>query len=302
MELGFYLSISKSIVTKDVINQGKVLNPTFDTSLIGDLVKYLEEEPLYPPYWNDFGELARRTRFLGDLVASADDSQITWQKEALLDAVDSSAALLYPFLPQEPTARPSLSGLRSSTQLKSPGFVIPTGNEDVRFAAHLIISLRDVLKSELPIQIAYAGDGHLSPESRQLLGKVTARGTQGLDFLDLLSIFDDSALRLQESKNAVRSFAVLASKFEKVILVDPDTVFLQKPEVLFEQPALHKSRAVLFRDQRYPQRISAEYHQSWSAQVTHANSASNTSQNSAQRSQGWEMRLPLLQKRAVSMC
>ena len=47
---------------------------------------------------------------------------------------------------------------------------------------------------------------------------------------------------------ALRPFAILASSFKKVILTDADTVFLQNPELLLEEPGFKKTGALFYHD------------------------------------------------------
>ena len=46
----------------------------------------------------------------------------------------------------------------------------------------------------------------------------------------------------------MRPFSILASSFKKVILTDADTVFLQNPELLLEEPGFKKTGALFYHD------------------------------------------------------
>lgn len=255
---------------------------THDTSsLRNTLVEYFEDYPLTPPHKENFGELGRRTRLLKELLILADHSTAAARKESLKADANRIANLLYPFLARPGTpSRSSLTDLRDSFIPGSSGIVIPVGNHNVRYAAHLIRSLRNVLKSTLPIQIVYAGDDDLSAANRDFLAGLpsdsfrTVRsitkstpndGT--LEFIDILTIFDDSALKLKTGGWAIKPFAALGSTFEKVILLDADAVFVQKPEVLFEHPAFQRSGAFLFRDRLLWQHAFQDRHTWWKTQI-----------------------------------
>lgn len=237
-----------------------------------DLVQYFEDFPLGPPYKDRFGELGRRTRLLRDLLVSADNNHAPSQRKSLLDVVDKSALILYPFL-----QRPGLSHLRSSIVPGSVGIVIPAGDNNVRFASHLISSLRHVLDSELPIQIVYAGDSDLSVSNRKFLAELVASTGHPLQFLDILTVFDDSTLKLREGGWAIKPFAVLGTSFEKVILLDADAVFLQKPEALLDHPGFQRTGALLFRDRLLWQHAFGERHQWWHDQIRRPSGELNTS-------------------------
>ncbi|KAJ0106838.1 hypothetical protein J7T55_014913 [Diaporthe amygdali] len=257
-----------------------VIISNFEPKLTADLVQYFEDYPLVPPYKDRFGELGRRTRLLRDLLESADSNHVPSQRSSLLDIIDKTALLLFPFLRGPPTNSNSAGGLtnlRSSIEPGSVGIVIPAGNNNVRFAAHLISSLRNVLNSRLPIQIVYAGDRDLSASNRHFLAELVASSGQALDFLDILTVFDDSTLKLQEGGWAIKPFAVLGSNFEKIVLLDSDAVFLQKPEVLLDHSGFQHTGALLFRDRLLWQHAFSDRHQWWHSQIKRPSDELNTS-------------------------
>lgn len=249
------------------------LTGTTEWAVETEILQYFEDYPLSPPHKENFGELGRRTRLLRDLVVSADREKTISRKQVLLDAVNRIAVLLYPFLHQHSTQEPQsaspFSDLRASFVPKSVGIVIPAGNHNVRFASHLICSLRNVLKSTLPIQIVFAGDDDLSHANRDFLANLpdTAGNAPSLEFVDITSVFNDSTLKLKEGGWAIKPFAALGSKYEKVIVMDADAVFLQKPEVLLQSPAFERTGAFLFRDRLLWQHAFKERHQWWKSQI-----------------------------------
>ena len=72
------------------------------------------------------------------------------------------------------------------------GIVICTGDGIAREAAHLIVYLRNVHNSKLPIDIAYIGDADLSPRSRSFLSQLG----ENIYFIDLTTVFDNNLLHL----------------------------------------------------------------------------------------------------------
>ncbi|WQF87070.1 Putative alpha-mannosyltransferase, nucleotide-diphospho-sugar transferase [Colletotrichum destructivum] len=132
---------------------------------------------------------------------------------------------------------------------RNAGIVIPTGRGTLRFACHLVASLRHVHRTKLPIQIVYAGDEDLSQEDRDTIVEAAAGADDGhVEFLDILTVFNDTTLRLAEGGWAIKPFAALGSRFEEVILLDADVVFLQPPEQLLQQRAYRERGALLFHD------------------------------------------------------
>lgn len=242
-----------------------------EPGLGADIVQYFEDYPLTSPHKENFGELGRRTRILRDLWNSADQSKASSQKQGLLDAVNWIAVLLFPFLtsPKNPQSSSPLTDLRSSFRAGSAGVVIPAGDHNVRYAAQLICSLRNVLNTELPIQVVYAGDDDLSPKNRQFLTDLPNRANHQtpLEFLDILTVFDDSTLNLRDGGWAIKPFAALGTSFEKVIILDADAVFLQQPEVLLHHPAFERTGAFLFRDRLLWQHGFPDRHEWWVSQI-----------------------------------
>ncbi|AEO68710.1 62a8f7d4-c629-42d4-8d89-b519a79487d4 [Thermothielavioides terrestris] len=245
-----------------------------DHAHLQNLVQYFTDYPLQPPYKDVFGELGRRTRIVADWLVLAGNATLhPADKAALEDAAEQALTSMYPFLqnpPKNPSSRTPFADLRASFRPGSAGIVIPTGDKTLRFAAHLIGSLRSVLGSSLPIQIAYAGDGDLAPASRARLAKLAA-----LEFLDLTTVFDGATLRFDTPSGgwASKAFAALASPYETVILADADAVFLQPPEALLRQPAFARTGAYLFHDRLLWQHAFAERHAWWRAQIRRPSAA-----------------------------
>lgn len=276
----FRLESNTLLDTSSSSHAPEAIISNFEPKLTTDLVQYFEDFPLVPPYKDRFGELGRRTRVLRDLLVSADNNHAPSQRNFLVETVDKTALILFPFLggrPTHPNSAGGLTNLRSSIVPGSVGIVIPAGNNNVRFAAHLISSLRNVLNSGLPIQIVYAGDGDLSASNRLFLAGLVESSGQALDFLDILTVFDDSTLKLQEGGWAIKPFAVLGSRFEKVILLDSDAVFLQKPEALLDHAGFQRTGALLFRDRLLWQHAFSDRHKWWHSQIKRPSGELNTS-------------------------
>ncbi|PWY80774.1 hypothetical protein BO94DRAFT_470555 [Aspergillus sclerotioniger CBS 115572] len=250
---------------------------TTDNALITDLSHYFADYPIQKPFKERYGELGRRNRVLRDWLIQADTSSDP-TKALLLNAVEEVAISQYPFLqnPQQPKSHHPLGDLRSSFDPNSAGIVIPTSDKTLRYAAHLIGSLRSVLNSTLPIQVVYAGDDDLSPTNRNHLSSLAASGPP-ITFLDILTIFDDTTLKLQTGGWAIKAFAALGSTFEKVILADADAVFLQPPEVLLHQEAFLHKGALLFHDRLLWKHAFEGRHEWWRDQIRRPSDEMNAS-------------------------
>ncbi|KAG8676733.1 hypothetical protein FPOAC1_002741 [Fusarium poae] len=233
--------------------------------------KFLLNNPIESPYKTQFWEVGQRSkqigRWLGALDALPPKSR---QSKDISIAAETVSQNLFPFIQksdEDPESVTPLADLRNSYRRGSRGIIISVGGgeESVRFASHLIVSLRQVLHSKLPIQIAYAGDEDLSPRDRVRIQSL--KGATDMEFLNVLSVFDDSTLKLQGAGWAIKPFALLASKFEQAILIDADAVFLQKPEKLFNEAPYVNTGAYLFHDRLLWRSMFPERHTWWRDQV-----------------------------------
>ena len=119
------------------------------------------------------------------------------------------------------------------------------GSNNFLFAVQHIQTLRNVLHSTLPIQVAYASDDDLHYSDRVLLQNLGPN----IETLNLLDHFDESIAGLKTGTWAQKPFAMLASRFEKVIIVDADTIFMQKPDKVFDdEPGLVETGTMFYHD------------------------------------------------------
>ena len=227
--------------------------------------EYFVDYPLPP---SEFGKMGKRLQVLRDWIAASEDYHMTAeQAEFLRDRVDKTAISLFPFL-RDPNqaSNTSLSHLRQRFELGTMGIVIPTGQGTFRYACHLIGNLRDTLGSKLPIEIVYAGDSDLPSEYRDFITQLSSNITT----MDITQVFDDTTLDLQHGGWAIKTFAALASRYEQVILLDADVVFLQAPEAILEHHSgYQKTGALLFHDRLLWQGAFKERHEWWEKQLEH---------------------------------
>jgi alpha 1,3-mannosyltransferase len=64
--------------------------------------------------------------------------------------------------------------------------------------------------------------------------------------LDVIATLSDEFMDLRHGSWAVKPFAILASQFEQVMLIDADVVFVQPPEVLFDHAGYRETGALFF--------------------------------------------------------
>lgn len=234
------------------------------STIVEPVAQYFIDYPLDGPNYRDqFGELGKRVQLLTSWILASHQHP---KDHLLKKSIESVSESMFPFIKNtsNPDNLTPLTSLKNSYVPGSTGIVVPVGVKNFRFACHLIFILRTVLHSKLPIQIAYAGDGDLPLENRKsLLGLV-----KDIQFLDVLSVLDDESMALDRSW-AIKPFAVLASTFEKLILLDADIVFLQPPETLLSRIDFQETGALFFHDRLLWQGAFPERHEWWQEQMKH---------------------------------
>lgn len=127
----------------------------------------------------------------------------------------------------------------------SKGIVICTGNKHFRLT---LVGLRALalIGNELPIEVVYSTSDDLSLENRKELEK----SFPNIRLIDLSTTsIDDNYLELRGWE--IKPFAVLASKFRHVLLMDADVLFLEKPSILFENSYYLKTGTLFFYDRTF---------------------------------------------------
>ncbi|KKY27995.1 putative glycosyl transferase [Phaeomoniella chlamydospora] len=128
---------------------------------------------------------------------------------------------------------------------KGSSLIMTVGSGNAQLAASLIVGLRNVLKSKIPIEIAYASNHDLPLPTRE---KLRGLGSD-IHMIDMTEVFDDDYIRLSRGGYAMKPFAMLASQYEKTILVDADVVFFESPDNLFStHPGLIDTGTLFYHD------------------------------------------------------
>jgi hypothetical protein len=121
------------------------------------------------------------------------------------------------------------------------GIVICAGNEQAKMTIATIDMIRSIHHSVLPVEIVYAGDKDLSPEWRRKILEIPNTKT-----IDITTIFDNEYIGFDGWD--MKPFAILASSFQNVLLMDSDVVFLQNPDLLFTSQTFLNYNTIFFRD------------------------------------------------------
>jgi len=225
----------------------EVLYKTFRKNLITeDFISLKQKEEAHTKLWNlVFGKYSK--------MKENNKSEIT--RDIL---IENSSFLLKEDITELPIAQKLLATLHQSLyswvyhghyksfaqiieSSSGKGIVICVGNYHFNLARSSIDTIRNVLKSSLPIEIFYNGENDLSVEKREILLEF-----DDVYLTDISKFFDNEIINL--GGWAIKPFSILASRFEEVILMDADAVYIRDPEVLFEDEGYIEKGTVFFRD------------------------------------------------------
>ena len=110
----------------------------------------------------------------------------------------------------------------------------------------------------------YAGNEDLPPPQRTFIESLG----QNIETIDVTAILDNKLLKLEEVGWATKPFAVLASTFEQILLLDADAIFLQRPEEVFDHhPGYLETGALLFHDRLLWQGAYKARHEWWETEL-----------------------------------
>ncbi|RCH96026.1 hypothetical protein CU097_010812 [Rhizopus azygosporus] len=121
------------------------------------------------------------------------------------------------------------------------GIVMCVGEDQFKHAASAVRALREVLKSDLPIEIFYINQYDLSKGKRDYF-----EAFKNVKTVDISTIINDEYT--QFGGWAIKPYAMLASSFRHVILMDADVFMFQKPDTLFEDEGYKRTGALFFLD------------------------------------------------------
>lgn len=229
-----------------------------------DTLEYLLKFPLAP---TEFGHMGQRVQLIAHRLVLLEENKMCMtaqQLQTLAERLDEAIVASFPFI-RNPLSHPEMpfQALRNRYKKGSKGIVISLGKRDFQYACHLIRGIRRGLGSTLPIQIAYAGDGDLPLEYRE---NIMSLGND-IETLDLLSLIDDTTMDLAHGRFAIKPVAMLLSSFEQVMVIDADAVFLQPPEVLFENKGYQETGTYFFHDRLMYQHAFPERRERWNSHL-----------------------------------
>jgi hypothetical protein len=143
--------------------------------------------------------------------------------------------------------------VRSHSGKEAParrGIVITAGNKQFKYTSQLISTIRHGLNNSIPIEVYYYGREDLRRDRREFLQK-TFDNVRTIDLSSVL-YFNESFVRLQDGAWAMKPFAMMATNFTEVMLLDADSVVLADPDDFFLEPGYKATGTLFFHDRLVP--------------------------------------------------
>ncbi|KAJ3061191.1 hypothetical protein HDU99_005640, partial [Rhizoclosmatium hyalinum] len=218
---------------------------TFDVvTTIKELIQKYEAAPLKEYKHCDyfvFGFYSRFLRIFHTLstqpIPDLASFQTTEMKAKLNQFNSELSKILYPWLLSK--KHHETLGEVSASFKTQRGIVFTFPTSGFNRGVHLILTIRNILKCNLPIEIFYNGDQDLVKAKRDILAKLPG----SITFVNLQE-------RLPNVKDmfgySIKPFVILASSFREVIFLDDDVTLLQNPDTFLAESKLWKDYGSIF--------------------------------------------------------
>ncbi|KAJ3062999.1 hypothetical protein HDU98_001126 [Podochytrium sp. JEL0797] len=175
------------------------------------------------------------------LATSDKHVSASYAKDALLKDLDQVLTNLtqqvFPWISPRYNSIYDMQKYFNDKKTREMGIVFTTGQWHFELAVHAILTLRDVLKCNLPIEVIYMGPNDLTPDMIKAFDSMP-----GVTTLDVLTKFSTTDI----NGWAVKPFSILASSFRTTIFIDADSLFFQNPETVVRESMLFKEFGQLF--------------------------------------------------------
>lgn len=140
-----------------------------------------------------------------------------------------------------PWAQPLGQLVKNFPLTKSQGIAICVEPQTVKQAFFTLMTIREFLGSKLPVEVFYVSEKSLDQAQQDLF-----TGIRGVIVKNLNQVF--AAFPTDIDASSCKSFAILASSFRETILVDPDVVFVKKPDYAFIENGYQWAGTLFFYD------------------------------------------------------
>ncbi|ORY47864.1 hypothetical protein BCR33DRAFT_658065 [Rhizoclosmatium globosum] len=174
-------------------------------------------------------------------------------KGQLLVIVEDLTRHLYPWLSHRYKSTNKIIRFQEDIEKSDEtGIVMSVGRKQFPDAIHSIYTLHKILKSKLPIEVHYCGERDLTADMVEALMKMP-----NVKPVNLLEHFPQE-IHVSEGWST-KPYAILASSFRTVILMDADVRFFQPPENITSSSKIFDEYGLLFYHDRSIQRSMPDY-------------------------------------------
>ncbi|KAG2208296.1 hypothetical protein INT47_006152, partial [Mucor saturninus] len=220
------LEFFQSIAGETVFSQLAIIPEAHETP---DFTKITAAERLFKSLFNHFDQILSNDPSLHP--ANSSQYKASWELYTRLER--SLYPWLYPYWE---------NAFHINNQTSGQGIVMCVGNNQFKFAASSVRALRQVLHSQLPIEIFYIRENDLSPAKRTYF-------TTQFKNVSLVKLDDYVGEYYTRFGGwAMKPFALLASRFSEVIMMDADAFFFQDPALLFQDKGYALAGSLFFYD------------------------------------------------------
>ncbi|KAI9311492.1 mannosyltransferase putative-domain-containing protein [Dichotomocladium elegans] len=216
---------------------------SLQSSLVGQsLLSALLTSPEHNP---DFKTLAFQQRTFKALFQYFDPILAEGEIDVSTDPLYRDAWMLYRRL--ENTLYPWIqpyydNAFQLANMTDGRGIVMCLHHNRFQSALTNLRVIREVLESDLPVEIFYLRDGDLSSAEIAYLETEFDK----VNVVQVTTRINNWYTKLGDW--ALRPYAILTSSFAEVIMIDPDAYFFKKPEVLFDDAGYRKTGTLFFYD------------------------------------------------------
>ncbi|KAJ3387536.1 hypothetical protein HDU84_000718 [Entophlyctis sp. JEL0112] len=178
--------------------------------------------------------------FVRQLARVSPEKSLRAFRYSLRKVVESLEQHLYPWLFSN---FKSVEKMHNSLKPTFVGITMTCGNTHFYLAQHLIVSLQRVFNVSLPFEVFYAGENDLSFDRVEFF-----KSMPNVTVVNLHSYFSEETMR--GSTWSYKPFAILASKFSKVLFMDPDVAFFIDPRSVLQSDIFNKNGQIFYRDRK----------------------------------------------------
>ncbi|KAI9476447.1 MAG: mannosyltransferase putative-domain-containing protein [Benjaminiella poitrasii] len=221
----------------------QLLKSPLGQSIKADLLTIPEELPDFKTLTTQERVFKALFQYLDPLIA---EGKVDVRKEPLYNATwqfyDRLEQTIFPWI--RPYWKNAFEITKSSSGAdgdSSRGIVMCVGNDQFKHAVVSVQAIREILQSNMPVEIFYIDEYDLSEENRAFLNTIPNVTTH------------DISKRINNRYTQfggwdIKPYAMLASSFQEVLMMDADVFMFKKPESFFEDEGYQATGALFFLD------------------------------------------------------